>query len=109
MNPKHAVPPPATDEDLTSEPLQRDHLAAPRPAKYKYRHKGYRIEILNDKMVWKLKMYYRSESDMKMAFKKLGASYVVADYRMVYPDGAILPKIHDPGHASYWERRRLKE
>lgn len=105
---------PEPEDDLANLSLERLTLPPKKPGKLKYQKKGFRIEISTRDRAWKLLKYYRSEADMRKAYRGLARSnsrsYINTHscYRMVFPDGAILPKIHDPRQPANWEYRRLR-
>ena len=75
--------------------------------KLKYKEKGYRIERTNNGDKWTLDRYYRSETDMRRAYKAYSrAAWVNGYHRMVFPDGSIIPAAYNEAHHSYKFRKR---
>lgn len=114
MKNPNRVEEPETEDELDKLSLERPIKPIKRPGKLKYQQKGFRIEISTRDRAWKLLKYYRSEADMRKAYRGLARSnsrsYIDthSSYRMVFPDGTILPKIHDPSQPANWEYRRLR-
>jgi hypothetical protein len=105
---------PEYEDEPANLPLERLTPPSKKPGKLKYQQKGFRIEISTRERAWKLLKYYRSEVDMRKAYRGVAQrdsrSYIDthSSYRMVFPDGSIIPRIHDPSQPANWEYRRLR-
>jgi hypothetical protein len=115
MAPKWKLNPDDVDvpESSGPEPLLRPLAGGKRrpvPPRLKHKDRGFRIEKTTNGKRWTLEKYYRDEAAMRAAFlacRRRGRgehSWHGYTYRMVFPDGKILPGIHDNRYSEY--RRR---
>lgn len=101
MNDEEDVLPDTVDRAQNSKRVHRVS------GKLKYKEKGYRIERTSNGDKWTLERYYRSETDMRRAYKACdGAAWSSGYLRMVFPDGRIIPAAHNEAHHSYKFRKR---
>lgn len=101
------------DDDVVPEFFQVDSLTRPdrrMPRKLKYKDKGYQIQKTRNGRKWTLVSYYRSAADMRKAYAATGHKdfWDGYYYRMVFPDGSIVPKRFDDGPSGrdYWFQGR---
>jgi len=98
--------PTSSEFDATLIPVP---LGNPRkiPARLKHKDSGFRVEKTTDGKRWKLEKYYRDETTMRNAFRacqKRGSgkhSWHPYTYRMVFPDGRVIPGMHDTRYSEY--------
>jgi hypothetical protein len=89
---------PAMDADA---PVRATPVPGRRPKRLKFKKTGYRIERSTNGHRWALEKYYRNEAAMRRAYAscaKRGSqkwSWHPYVYRMVFPDGRILPRAYD--------------
>ena len=88
-----------------AQPSKRVHWVR---GKLNNKKKGHRIERTNHGDKWTLERYYRSENDMRKAYKACnGADWGNGYYRMVFPDGRIIPASYNEAHPNYRFRKRF--
>jgi hypothetical protein len=81
----------AIDTSMEASPLHRI------PKKLKYKDKGFQIQRTLDGQKWTLVCFYRSAEDMRKSYAARLDGWGRDHYRMIFPDGSIVPKCYGDG------------